>query len=107
MFGQTIDSMLPFPKSPGMHQYTADYGPQVDSATPVLHVDLGEYYPSAGTAGQSLNGAGKPANPGSVVSGTGMRGINIAGGATASIGGSPALALLVVVALSLFLLHLE
>lgn len=65
--------------------------------------DLSDFYPPTGVASQSKNGAGMPANPGS---GSG-RSLSFSGNASASIGGSPALALIAIVGLSLFLLHLE
>lgn len=66
--------------------------------------DLADYYPPAGVAGQSRNGAGGPAAPGAAGGG---RGLNFSGSASASIGGSPALAMIGIVALALLLLHLE
>lgn len=65
--------------------------------------DLADYYPPAGVAGQSRNGAGAAANPGAVSG----RNLSFSGSASASIGGSPALAMIGIVALALFLLHLE
>lgn len=58
--------------------------------------DLSAYYPVAAQA--SPNGAGRPAAPGAVSSAPAARG-------AAAIGGSPAVTVLVLVAVSLFLLH--
>jgi hypothetical protein len=65
--------------------------------------DLADYYPAAGVAGQSRNGAGGAANPGAA---SGSK-LSLSGTGSVSIGGSPALAMIGIVALALLLLHLE
>lgn len=67
-------------------------------------VDLADYYPPSGIASQSRNGAGLPANPGA--SGN-ARSLSGSASASVQLGGSPAIAMIAIVALSLFLLHLE
>ena len=67
--------------------------------------DLADFYPPSGIAGQSRNGAGGAAAPGAVAAGG--RGLSANVSASGSIGGSPALAMIGIVALALFLLHLE
>jgi hypothetical protein len=67
--------------------------------------DLADFYPAAGTAGQARNAAGGAANPGA--GGPPTKGLSFSASGSAQIGGSPALAMIGIVALALFLLHLE
>ena len=69
-----------------------------------MGVDLGDFYPAAATASQSRNAAGGQANPGAP---SGMKGLSLSASGSANIGGSPALAMIGIVAAALFLLHLE